>query len=131
MSNSESIKCELTVVGTGIAGMASALFAANRGLSTVLVGSTGEVLFASGSEYNVGGYSSQEVDSLLQMASREQDREASFELYRQAEQILVDDAACLPLWNGQSYVLVKPYVAGYKLNPLGYADLSEVSIELD
>lgn len=90
-----------------------------------------EVLFASGSEYNVGGYSNQEVDSLLQMAGREQDREASLELYRQAEQLLVDDAACLPLWNGQSYVLIKPYVGGYRLNPLGYANLSEVSIGPD
>ncbi len=90
-----------------------------------------EVLFASGSEYNVGGYSNQEVDSLLQMAGREQDREASLELYRQAEQLLVDDAACLPLWDGQSYVLIKPYVGGYRLNPLGYVNLSEVSIGPD
>jgi oligopeptide transport system substrate-binding protein len=90
-----------------------------------------EVLFASGSEYNVGEYSNQEVDSLLQTASREQDREASLELYRQAEQLLVDDAACLPLWNGQSYVLIKSYVEGYKLNLLGYAVLNEVSIGPD
>ncbi|MCJ7769416.1 MAG: peptide ABC transporter substrate-binding protein [Dehalococcoidales bacterium] len=90
-----------------------------------------EVLFASGSEYNVGGYSSQEVDSLLQMASREQDREASLELYRQSEQLLVSDAACLPLWYGKSYVLVKPYVEGYRLNPLGYAVLNEVTIGPD
>jgi glycerol-3-phosphate dehydrogenase subunit B len=48
MSSPESIQCELAVIGTGIAGMASALFAANRGLSTVLVGSTGEIIFASG-----------------------------------------------------------------------------------
>jgi glycerol-3-phosphate dehydrogenase subunit B len=48
MSNSKPIQCELTVIGTGIAGMASALFAANRGLPTVLVGSTGEIIFASG-----------------------------------------------------------------------------------
>jgi len=90
-----------------------------------------EVLFASGSEYNVGGYSNQEVDSLLQMASREQDKEASLELYRQSEQLLVSDAACMPLWYGKSYVLVKPYVEGYRLNPLGYAVLSEVTIGLD
>jgi len=90
-----------------------------------------EVLFTSGSEYNVGEYSNQEVDSLLQMASREQDREASLELYRQAEQLLVSDAACLPLWYGKSYVLVKPYVERYRLNPLGYAVLNEVTIGPD
>jgi oligopeptide transport system substrate-binding protein len=90
-----------------------------------------EILFASGSEYNIGEYSNQEVDELLKMASREQDPEISYELYRKAEQILVSEAACLPLWYGKSYVLVKPYVEGYSLNPLGYTMLSEVTIELD
>lgn len=90
-----------------------------------------EILFASGSEYNIGEYSNQKVDSLLQMASREQSKETSFELYRQAEQILVSEAACLPLWNGMSYVLVKPYVVGYIINPLGYTVLSGVAIELE
>lgn len=42
------IKCDLVVIGTGIAGMASAMFAVNRGISTVQVGSTGEIIFSSG-----------------------------------------------------------------------------------
>ncbi len=88
-----------------------------------------EVLFASGSEYNIGEYSNPGVDSLLEMASLEQDNEKSLELYQQAEQILVSDAACLPLWFGQNYVLVKPDVTGYQLNPLGFAMLNEVSVE--
>ena len=87
-----------------------------------------EVLFASGSEYNIGEYNNQDVDWLLQIASREQDNAASLELYQQVEQMLVDDAACIPLWFGQNYVLIKPYVTGYKLNLLGYAMLNEVSI---
>ena len=62
------------------------------------------------------------------MAAREQDEELSLNLYQQAEQLLVNDAACLPLWFGQSYLLVKPYVTGYWLNPLGYAVLNTVSI---
>ena len=41
-------KYDLCIIGAGIAGMAAALFAANRGLSTVQVGSTGEIIFASG-----------------------------------------------------------------------------------
>jgi glycerol-3-phosphate dehydrogenase subunit B len=48
MSNSEPLKCDLLVIGRGIAGMAAALFAANRGLSTIQVGMTGEIVFASG-----------------------------------------------------------------------------------
>jgi oligopeptide transport system substrate-binding protein len=50
-------------------------------------------------------------------------------MYQQAEQMLVDDAACLPLWFGQNYILVKPYVDGYELNPMGFAMLNKVRIE--
>lgn len=38
----------MMVIGAGMAGMAAALFAANRGLSTVLVGESSEVIFSSG-----------------------------------------------------------------------------------
>jgi len=87
-----------------------------------------EVLFGSGSEYNIGEYSNPEVDALLKAAGSEQDAEKSLELYRQAEQMIIDDAACIPLWADKNYVLVKPYVSGYSLNPLGYASLSQVSV---
>ncbi len=46
--NPDFIECELLVIGRGMAGMAAALFAANRGLSTVQVGMTGGLIFASG-----------------------------------------------------------------------------------
>lgn len=42
------IHCELLVIGTGMAGMAAALFAARSGLDAVQVGMTGEIGFASG-----------------------------------------------------------------------------------
>jgi len=45
---SKPIECDLFVIGMGMAGMASALFAANRGISTVQAGLTGETIFASG-----------------------------------------------------------------------------------
>ncbi len=48
MSNSDPLKCDVLVIGGGMAGMAAALFAANRGLSTVQVGMTSEIVFASG-----------------------------------------------------------------------------------
>ena len=88
-----------------------------------------EVLFHSGADNNHGEYSNPEVDELLVKAGVEQDRELSLSLYQQAEQKLVADAACLPLWFGQNYVLVKPYVKGYELNPSGIAMLNKVSIE--
>jgi len=48
MSTSKNIECQLAIIGRGMAGMASALFAANRGLSTVQIGITGGTIFASG-----------------------------------------------------------------------------------
>ena len=88
-----------------------------------------DVLFYSGTDNNYGQYSNPEVDALLEMAGVEQDSSLSLALYQQAEQLLVEDAACLPLWFGQNYILVKPYVIGYNLNPLGFAMLNKVSVE--
>ncbi len=88
-----------------------------------------DILFHTGVENNYGEYTNPEVDALLEMAGMEQDSELSLALYKQAEQKMVDDAAVLPLWFGQNYVLVKPYVKGYTLNPLGSAMLNKVSIE--
>jgi len=48
MPEMKSIRCELMVIGSGMAGMAAALFAARRGINTVQVGVTGEINFASG-----------------------------------------------------------------------------------
>ncbi len=48
MPQSETIHCQLLVIGAGMAGMAAALFAANRHISTVQVGIPGEILYASG-----------------------------------------------------------------------------------
>ncbi len=87
-----------------------------------------EVLFASGAEANYGGYSNPDFDALLETAAAEPDSDLSLALYRQAEQMLVDDAACLPLCFGRNYILVKPYVSGYQLNLLGFALLNEVSV---
>jgi len=39
---------DLCIVGSGMAGLSAAVFAARRGLSTVVVGRTGEIIFATG-----------------------------------------------------------------------------------
>ncbi len=44
----DMIHCDLAIIGTGIAGMAAAVFAANRGLSVVQAGSTGAISYTSG-----------------------------------------------------------------------------------
>ncbi len=86
-------------------------------------------LFYTGSENNVFGYSNHELDILLDEAAVEQDSATRLSLYRQAEQRIVDEAPCLPLWFGRNYILVKPSVEGYELNPLGLPDLSKVIMD--
>ena len=88
-----------------------------------------EVLFHSEVDNNYGEYSNIQVDSLLEMASVEPDSSLNLALYQQTEQKLLEDAAVLPLWFGKNYILIKPYVEGYNLNPLGLPMLINVSIE--
>ncbi len=88
-----------------------------------------DVLFHSCADINYGEYSNPEIDAWLEMAGIEPDSNISLALYQQAEQKLVEDAACLPLWFGQNYILIKPYIKGYSLNPLGFPTLSSVSVE--
>jgi oligopeptide transport system substrate-binding protein len=88
-----------------------------------------DVLFHTGAEYNTGNYSNPQVDTLLDQAGVEPDEATRFTLYQQAEQILVDEAACLPLWFGRTYLLIEPYVKNYKLDVQGIPTLSEVYLE--
>jgi oligopeptide transport system substrate-binding protein len=88
-----------------------------------------EVLFGSGNAYNIGGYSSAQVDALLKQAAAATDQTASLALYQQSEQLLVNDAACIPLWTGKNLQLVQSYVKGYALNALGQVALNQVYIQ--
>ena len=86
-------------------------------------------LFHTGASYNDGNYSDTKVDKLLDQAAIEPDDTARINLYHQAEQIILSDAACFPLWYNTSYILTKPYVKNYKLNPMGIPELKQVYIE--
>jgi oligopeptide transport system substrate-binding protein len=85
-----------------------------------------DVLFHTGAENNFAEYSNLAVDSLLDAAATEPNTEKSFEIYQQAEQMLVDDAAMLPLYFARNYILVKPYVKNYVINAMGFIQLSKV-----
>jgi len=85
-----------------------------------------DILFYTGSENNIFEYSNSGLDALLDQAAIEQNGAARLAMYQQAEQLIVNDAPCLPLFHGANYILVEPYVKGYELSPLGIPDLSKV-----
>jgi len=77
-----------------------------------------EILFHSDSSQNHGQYSNAQVDALLDQARGEQDVEKRLDLYRQAEQMILDDAAWIPLYFDVENWLVKPYVRNFANPPI-------------
>ncbi len=70
------------------------------------------------STLNNTAYSNPEVDALLEQARTELDAEARFELYREAEVLLLEDAAWLPLYFSQKHVVVSDDVVGWFEPPM-------------
>jgi oligopeptide transport system substrate-binding protein len=88
-----------------------------------------DLLFHSGSAYNHGAYSNPAVDELIEAARTEQDHGARMALYQQAEQLLVEDAAWIPIYHSSGYYLVKPYVKDLVITGQGTMDLAAARIE--
>jgi oligopeptide transport system substrate-binding protein len=78
-----------------------------------------DVLFHTGAQQNQSHYSNAQVDALLEQARTERDVAKRLQLYQQAEQLIVNDAPVIFTTHGVSHVLVKPYVQGYVLTPIG------------
>jgi len=90
-----------------------------------------DLLFHSQSRQNHTGYANPQVDALLEKARLETDQARRMELYQQAEQIIVDDAPWIPLYHGSEYTLIKPYVRGLEVSPLGVYRLRKAYLERD
>ncbi|MFQ5933391.1 MAG: ABC transporter substrate-binding protein, partial [Dehalococcoidia bacterium] len=86
-----------------------------------------DILFYSESSNNHTGYYNMEVDRLLEEARVEADVEIRISLYQQAEQIIVNEAPWIPTWyRGDRYVLIKPHVKNYTLDPMIIPKLKNV-----
>jgi ABC-type transport system substrate-binding protein len=88
-----------------------------------------DVLFHSDSAENRFGYANEQVDALLEEASVEPDPTRRASLYQEAEQLILDDWVAVPLRHSNSYMLVRPYVKGFELTPIGVPQLQNISIE--
>lgn len=86
-------------------------------------------MFYSTSPDNYVGYANPRVDALLQQAQQETDPATRDELYLQAQQLVVDDGVLLPLYHDVSYTLIKPWVRGLTITPVGIVSLESVWIE--
>jgi oligopeptide transport system substrate-binding protein len=77
-----------------------------------------DALFHSDAQQNLGHYANPQLDALLEQARVERDVTRRIQMYQQAEQIIVDDAAGIFLDHSLSFVLVKPHIRGYVLSPI-------------
>lgn len=87
-----------------------------------------DILFHSNRLNNAGLYINPKVDDLLDRAMIERNELIRMQLYREAELLIVNNAALLPLWFGQNSILVKPSVKNYKYSPLGIPLLTKVYV---
>ena len=78
-----------------------------------------DILFHTESSLNHGAYSNADADAILEQARTEADVSKRVELYHEAEDLIVKDAAWLPLWyTGERYVLIKDHVQDYRVTPM-------------
>ncbi len=70
-------------------------------------------VIAEGAAGNFSGWSNEDVEALLVAAQNEQDPAARAELFRQAEQIALDDFAIAPLFHLERAWIVHPRIKGW------------------
>ena len=88
-----------------------------------------DLLFHSESDGNRTNYSNPEVDAILERARVEQDWDQRLALYNQVEEMILDDAPWVLLWNDEDwYFLIQPHVQDYFLLPLTIAKFRYVHL---
>jgi ABC-type transport system substrate-binding protein len=88
-----------------------------------------DIMFHSQSTNNHTNYSNPEVDRLLEEARLEQDHDRRMQLYQEAERMIVEDGAWIPLFHNAEYWLTKPYVKGMIYPPAVVPRLKYVWLE--
>jgi oligopeptide transport system substrate-binding protein len=86
-------------------------------------------MFVTGGENNETGWGNKEYDRLIQEAGQEADMKKRMEVFRRAEEILIDEAPILPIYSYVSINLVRPYVKGFHPNVQDVHPLEMLSID--
>lgn len=72
-----------------------------------------------GGPYNWSYYSNPEVDALLDEAIQTVDQEARYDLYRQAQRLILDDAVSVNLAYPNRWTAMNPKLGGFWFSPIG------------
>ena len=77
---------------------------------------------------NIGGFNSARFDRLVDAARRAGDPDERNGLLAQAEAVLCQEAAVIPIYHSVTVVLVRPWVRGYEANHSGLHPLRDVDM---
>jgi ABC-type transport system substrate-binding protein len=77
---------------------------------------------------NYTRYKNNQFDAVFEKAIAETNDSVRYELYRQADQIMISDAPVVPLWYDMVVHLVQPNVHGFQPNALNLLELRRVEI---
>ena len=86
-------------------------------------------LFASDSPDNYSEYANPNFDALLDQAAATLDVDERATLYAKAESVLLGDNVVIPLSHDVRYTLMKPWVKGLDITPLGMLYLEKAWLE--
>jgi peptide/nickel transport system substrate-binding protein/oligopeptide transport system substrate-binding protein len=88
-------------------------------------------LFHSKSPRNYTGYAEAQLDGLLVQARNEADAQRRVDLYRRAEQLIMDDAVVIPFFHYTYERVFQPYVKSIEVSGLGdpYIPLRKIRLE--
>lgn len=78
---------------------------------------------------NYTRYKNPQFDVLFEKAITETNDSIRYNLYQQADQIMINDAPVVPLWYDEVVRLVQPYVQNFQPNALNLLELRKTRIE--
>ena len=78
---------------------------------------------------NYTRYNNPSFDALFEKAIAETNDSVRYQLYRQADQIIINDAPIVPLWYDVVVHLVQPNVTGFPANALNLLELRRVQLQ--
>jgi ABC-type transport system substrate-binding protein len=85
------------------------------------------MLFRSDGSENYTGYVNEAFDAILQRARSVADLDSRAALYAEAQDILLEDAAVIPLYFDVGVTISRPGLAGLEVTPLGILGLESVT----
>ncbi|NJP67294.1 peptide ABC transporter substrate-binding protein [Streptomyces spiramenti] len=85
-------------------------------------------LYYTDASSNDSGYSSEEFDDLVNRANSADDEDEAIDLFKQAQQVLVDDMPVIPLWYQNGTAGHSERVSDVRLNPFSVPVYTDITV---